>query len=698
MAVAVTTEYLLRIGLTKLLEIKDSDIRIMTLEQGRDSIDKGIHIGGAFSATIPLVALFYGGAIRLDIVNPTRRGQDIFVLSEGHVVAPMASIYADLGYFDRSLLKNSRSMDSILNGHPGPILPGVHISTGPLGQGLGVAQGFALVGKKCPNFDVFALTGDGELQAGPIWETVMFSGHKKLDNLCVMVNKNHGQLDDVKQLLFPLLNLDKRFESFGWRVFSVDGTQYGTVVEALHKFKFSPRDGRPTVIICRTRKGYGGYSSVVSGHKITLPDAVCEEEIILQKQRRADRVCAFLNFFNELDAKKEEGMVREKLLATAKDMNLDIVSKDGKPSDVKPIIVPVKTKRAPRRDKKIKYDASQLPKLDKTQKYASHSTITAAMKVFAQDPRVVSLDADLAALSGLEPGISYVDVERALNVGIAESNMCSLSEAFAAMGYNTWASTFCPFFDWRILRRISIGYQERLEAIEMEDSWLSEGHGLDITYIATMPNFETQVNGATHMGNDDIQVLTGIAHLKFIDISCPHQLLGVMKWIMEGNKGIVYIRIMRQPSAVIYDDGFKFEYGKGYILKESPDDKAVIVSSQRGVHEALAAARELEQSGIMVGVVDMPSIDEQLLLDLYHSGKWIIIAEQNNGYIWPEYRRVLCKLREPIDTTRLVPINALDKNGRPQFIHSATYQQLVDHFGLSSGRLAETIRQKINGR
>jgi transketolase len=697
MAVEVSTEYLLRIGLTKLLEIKDSDIRIMTLEQGRDAVDKGIHSGGAFSAIIPLVALFYGGAIRLDIVNPTRRGQDMFVLSEGHVVAPMASIYADLGYFGRSLLKNSRSIDSILNGHPGPILPGVHISTGPLGQGLGVAQGFALVGKNCPNFDVFALTGDGELQAGPIWETVMFSGHKKLDNLCVMVNKNQGQLDDIKQLLFPLLNLAKRFEAFGWRVFNVDGTQYGPVVEALHNFKFSPRDGRPTVIICRTRKGYGAYSNVISGHKITLPDAVCEEEIILQEQRRADRVCAFLDFFNELDVEGEEGMVRDKILATAKDMNLDIVSKDGKPSDVKPIIVPVKTKRALPRDKKMKYDASQLPRLDKTRKYASHKTITEAMKVFAQDARVVSLDADLAALSGLEPGVSYVDVERALNVGIAESNMLSLSEAFAAMGHNTWASTFCPFFDWRILRRICIGYQERLEAIAMKDGWLSEGHNLDITYIATMPDFETQVNGATHMGNDDIQVLTGIAHMKFIDISCPNQLLAVMKWIMEGNKGILYIRIMREPSAVIYDDDFKFEYGKGYILKESPDDKAVIVSSMRGVHEALAAARELEQSGIMVGVVDMPSIDEQLLLDLYHSGKWIIIAEQNNGYIWPEYRKALCKLREPIDTTRLVPINALDKNGRPQFIHSATYQQLVDHFGLSSGRLAETIRQKING-
>ena len=110
----------------------------------------------------------------------------MFVLSKGHAVAPLASIYADLGYFDRSVLKNSRSYDSILNGHPGPILPGVHISTGPLGQGLSVAQGFALAGKTSPKFDVFCMTGDGELQEGLIWEAVMYSAHKRLDNLCVL--------------------------------------------------------------------------------------------------------------------------------------------------------------------------------------------------------------------------------------------------------------------------------------------------------------------------------------------------------------------------------------------------------------------------------------------------------------------------------------------------------------------------------
>src|ERR1039458_10228985 len=133
---------LVRQGVLKLLEIKDSDIRISALEQCRDAVDKGLHAGGAFSAVIPLVALFHGGFIDLDVEEPTRRGQDMFVLSKGHAVAPLASIYAELGYFDRSVLKNSRSYDSILNGHPGPVLPGIHLSTGPLGQGMAVAQGF----------------------------------------------------------------------------------------------------------------------------------------------------------------------------------------------------------------------------------------------------------------------------------------------------------------------------------------------------------------------------------------------------------------------------------------------------------------------------------------------------------------------------------------------------------------------------
>src|SRR6185312_7112107 len=111
---------LFREGILKLLAVKDSDIRILTLEQARDAVDKGLHSGGAFSAVLPLTALFYGGFMHLDIADPTRRGQDIFTLSKGHAVAALASIYADLGYFGPEMLKNSRSHSSLLNGHPGP--------------------------------------------------------------------------------------------------------------------------------------------------------------------------------------------------------------------------------------------------------------------------------------------------------------------------------------------------------------------------------------------------------------------------------------------------------------------------------------------------------------------------------------------------------------------------------------------------
>src|SRR5947209_19675095 len=155
-------DYQLRQGVLKLLAVKDSDVRILTLEQCRDAVDKGLHAGGAFSAVIPLTALYYGGFMDIDIADPTRRGQDLFTLSKGHAVAAMAAIYADLGYFAPDILRNSRSYKSILNGHPGPILPGVHIATGPMGQGFGVAQGFAIAGRTSPRFDSYCMSGDGE--------------------------------------------------------------------------------------------------------------------------------------------------------------------------------------------------------------------------------------------------------------------------------------------------------------------------------------------------------------------------------------------------------------------------------------------------------------------------------------------------------------------------------------------------------
>jgi len=632
---------LLREGTLKLLAVKDSDIRILTLGQSRDAIDKGLHSGGAFSAILPLVTLFYGGFIRLNIEDPTRRGQDIFTLSKGHAVAAMASIYAELGYFPESTLRNSRSHASLLNGHPGPILPGV--------------------------------------------------------NLCVLVDRNNGQLDIHDRMLYPMPPLEEVFRSFGWNTFNVDATRYDGVFEALQSFRYNARNGRPTAILCNSKKGFGAFSDFLNKHKVTVPDALFVQELELQQQQRMSRLAEFTAFLERFADTPEAGEMRELLLSEAERMHLHVTESKGR-DFLSQVIGPVLTKRVPARDKQIRYKASDLPKLDRSKSYSAAEIITAGMKVFARDSRVMSIDSDLASTSGLEAGVAAVDQARALNAGVAEANMMLITEAFAALGYNSWCSTFCPFFNWQVLRRIAVGHQERLEAIESTDGWLSEGHGLDITFLATAANFETRTNGATHMGNDDATTFDAVAHLKIIDVSCPQQMLSIMRWAMEGNKGLLYVRVMRTGSAVLYGSDYEFEYGKGYVLRQSENDSAILISSGRGVHEALATAELCSGSGIEVMVVDLPSVDNDLLIKLYETGLPIFFAEQNNGYLWQNFLKALYRHRSEVSLGKLdhiETINTLDAEGNKQFIHSATYEELIEAFGLSPAAITARVKEAL---
>jgi len=693
-------EQLLRQGLLRLLAIKDSDVRILTLEQSRDAIDSGLHAGGAFSATIPLVALFYGGGLRLNIEDPTQAGQDIFTLSKGHAVAALASIYADLGYFEASVLKNSRSYDSILNGHPGPILPGVHIATGPMGQGIGVAQGFAIAGRSEPRFNSYCMVGDGELQEGSVWEAVMYAGQHHLDNLCVMVDRNYGQLDIFTKNVYPMPDFATVFRSYGWHAIDVDATQYDGVIAALEHFRLGPHDGKPMAIVCHTAKGYGALSDFFNRHKVTSSNALIAQELEQQQERRRKRVADAGTFLADLSDSPDHATIHQQLMDAARRMHLEITGTSGEAS-ARSKMGPVLTLRVPERDKRIRYNPESLLKIDPAKSYSAADVVTAAMKVFARDSRVVSIDSDLGTTSGLEAGVAAVDQQRALNVGVAEANMMLIGEAFAALGRNVWVSTFCPFFNWQVLRRIAVGQQERLEAMAASDGWLSEGHGLDITFLATAANFETRTNGATHMGNDDITTFDAVGHLKIIDVSCPQQMLSIMKWIMEGNRGLVYLRVMRTESAVLYPNAFEFSFGKGHWLRRSEKDNAVIVSSGRGVHEALAASEILARNDVHSAVVDMPSVDESLMMEMASLGVPLVFAEQNNGYLLQNFLKSIYrhKAHEVGNVlSRVVSISTLDKEGKPQFIHSATYEQLTEAFGLTPQAIAQTVQNAVSAK
>ena len=188
-------------------------------------------------------------------------------------------------------------------------------------------------------------------------------------------------------------------------------------------------------------------------------------------------------------------------------------------------------------------------------------------------------------------------------------------------------------------------------------------------------------------------------------------MLSLMKWIVEGNRGLLYVRVMRTPSAVIYGRDYVFELGRGCRLRETGADAAVIVSSGRGVHEALAAADECAARGLRVGVVDMPSIDEDLLIDLFDSGQVLCLAEQNNGFILQNLLRILYRRRaDPRVASglgradglggrrglnRVLAINTLDAAGRPRFIHSGTYEELIRAFGLTPSQIAAAIAARV---
>lgn len=678
-----------------LLSVKDSLVRISVLQQGLSAVDRGIHTGGAMSAVLPMTTLYYSGVMNIDTVNPTAR-QDLFVLSKGHAVATMAAIYADLGYFDKSVLDNSRSVESILNGHPGPLLPGVHIPTGPMGQGICVAQGFALAGRGNHGFDVYTLTGDGELQEGTLWEGVMYAGAVGLDNLCVLVDRNHGQLDNPYDNVFPMKEPEAQFAAFGFRVLEVPGDSYGPLLAALEEFKFGSRDGRPTAVIINCRKGQGSFGSDFIKHKLTLDPQAVETEIALQERRleyRKEEVITSLHNLMETEKGRNGFSV---LRRYAEKMNIQIdLDKNGVPAGIKPIEVAHIAHKAPRRDKSIFYDERALPRPKKGEQYRASDIVTGVMKAAAMDSRIISIDSDLSSTSGLFDGIAAVDRTRALNVGIAEANMMCIGEAYACLGYNAWVSTFCPFFNWNVLRRIAINQQERNEVIAQGDGWLSEGHSLDLTFLATAANLDTQTNGATHMGNDDLMFFREMGSLKIIDVSCPVQLVEIMKWILSGNRGLVYVRIMRAASGVIYDDSFTFDFGKGYFLRNAEKPQAYILSSGRGVHEALEAGEILLDEGFDIEVIDMPSLDEKLICNLAKGKKPVLFAEQNNGYLWTSAANILFRNEIKPATGIFRAVNTSGKDGELHFIHSGTYTELTRRFSLSAEQLAGIIKEMI---
>jgi transketolase len=257
---------------------------------------KSGHPGGPLSAADYLTVLWFK-YLRCDVKNPFWEQRDRFVMSNGHCSALNYALLARRGFFNPGYLLTFRTLKSRLVGHPSRVkLPFIEVSTGSLGQGLSVAHGMAL-GTKLRGWNdvtIYCNCGDGELQEGACWEAIMSAGHRKSENLVLMVDYNDAQIDGFVPDVKELAPLAEKLRAFHWRVIEADGHDFEQIDRAFATAK--QRTGKPTAVLFRTvmMKGCPSFENIPGWHG--RPPTDDEARVMLRE----------LGFDDDLDAARAE--------------------------------------------------------------------------------------------------------------------------------------------------------------------------------------------------------------------------------------------------------------------------------------------------------------------------------------------------------------------------------------------------------
>ena len=217
---------------------------------------KSGHPGGSLSAA-DIYTYLYFEEMNIDPKDPKKADRDRFVLSKGHTAPGYYSTLAHRGFFPVEDLTTLRKVGSYLQGHPDmKHIPGVDMSSGSLGQGISAAVGMAISAKLSnDDYRVYTLLGDGEIQEGQVWEASMLAGHRKLDNLVVIVDNNNLQIDGPIDEVNSPYPIDKKFEAFNFHVININGNDFDEIDAAFKEARETK--GQPTAIIAKTLKGKG---------------------------------------------------------------------------------------------------------------------------------------------------------------------------------------------------------------------------------------------------------------------------------------------------------------------------------------------------------------------------------------------------------------------------------------------------------
>ena len=229
-------------------------VRWHTVDTARDHLK--MHFGAAFCIAEIMVTLYFNW-MRYDPQNPDWEERDRFVLSKGHAAPALYAVLAEAGFFDVSELTTFRSLHSILQGHPCRVkTPGVEVSSGSLGTGIGAGVGMAIASKLDQAlWRVYVLLSDAECNEGSTWEAIQVASNHRLGNLVVLLDRNGMSAGGPMRNRNDIEPLAEKWRAFNWALREADGHDFQSILDGL-EWSETIVD-RPAVIICHTEKGHG---------------------------------------------------------------------------------------------------------------------------------------------------------------------------------------------------------------------------------------------------------------------------------------------------------------------------------------------------------------------------------------------------------------------------------------------------------
>jgi transketolase len=345
-----------------------------------------------------LVAAIFFHAMKFDPANPNAITSDRFVLSKGHAAPVLYAALAESGVFPVSRLMTLRQLNSELEGHPTPLIPGVDAATGSLGQGLSVGAGLALGAKRAgTSARVYVLMGDGEMAEGNVWEAAAFAAHAGITNLVAIGDVNALGQSQRTMYLHDMEIYRRKFESEGWRAEIVDGHDAAAVMAALDRAKAAT--DKPSAIMALTYKGHG------------------------------------VSFLNDKDGWHGKPLSAEQLEKALAELGTipPIIPDDGKSYARKSVPVPPD------------FPAPAAPDYKTGDVVATREAYGFALrKLAAVNPKVLAVDGDVKN-STFSDGIEKASPDKLIEGYIAEQNMVALSVGLAAQGYVPFVATFACF-------------------------------------------------------------------------------------------------------------------------------------------------------------------------------------------------------------------------------------------------------------